>query len=218
MSTPGEDTFKAMDRMYRLQRYFYDITRKYYLLGRDRLLRELEPQPDERILEVGCGTARNLIALSTRSPRSKLYGLDASNAMLETAAAKIRSSGARNIELAAALADTFDHASTFGEQQPFDKIFFSYSISMIPTWQRSIEKALENLRPGGTLYIVDFYDQAELPTAFSRLLKWWLLQFHVKFWDGLIPYLESIEHDGRVTVTVRTLYRRYAFMAAITKA
>ena len=29
--------FEKMDKMYRHQRYFYDLTRKYYLLGRDRL-------------------------------------------------------------------------------------------------------------------------------------------------------------------------------------
>ena len=28
----------AMDRMYRLTRHVYDATRRYYLLGRDRML------------------------------------------------------------------------------------------------------------------------------------------------------------------------------------
>ena len=27
-----------MDRLYRRQRHFYDVTRKHYLLGRDRLI------------------------------------------------------------------------------------------------------------------------------------------------------------------------------------
>jgi S-adenosylmethionine-diacylgycerolhomoserine-N-methlytransferase len=44
------DAFENMDRMYRMQRYFYDLTRKYYLLGRDRLLTELDVQPGERVL------------------------------------------------------------------------------------------------------------------------------------------------------------------------
>ena len=30
-----------MDRVYRRQRYIYDLTRKYYLFGRDRMIREL---------------------------------------------------------------------------------------------------------------------------------------------------------------------------------
>ena len=34
--------FEKMDKMYRHQRYFYDLTRKYYLLGRDRLINEMK--------------------------------------------------------------------------------------------------------------------------------------------------------------------------------
>ena len=34
---PAEAT-RRMNRMYRWQRYIYDATRRYYLLGRDRLI------------------------------------------------------------------------------------------------------------------------------------------------------------------------------------
>ena len=51
-----------MDRIYRRQRHVYDFTRKYYLLGRDELIERLAPPADSRVLEIGCGTARNLIA------------------------------------------------------------------------------------------------------------------------------------------------------------
>ena len=74
-----------MDDVYRYQRYIYDFTRKYYLFGRDRLIKELSPKPDARIVEVGCGTARNLIKMSQRYPGRRFFGLDASEAMLETA-------------------------------------------------------------------------------------------------------------------------------------
>ena len=43
-----------MDRMYRMQRYFYDVTRKYYLLGRDQLLEQMEVRAGELVLEIGC--------------------------------------------------------------------------------------------------------------------------------------------------------------------
>jgi S-adenosylmethionine-diacylgycerolhomoserine-N-methlytransferase len=74
-----------MDSVYRRQRHIYDFTRKYYLFGRDRLIDTMQPKPDARILEVGCGTARNLIRLAKRYPGRSLFGLDASEAMLETA-------------------------------------------------------------------------------------------------------------------------------------
>lgn len=205
------DTFENMDRMYRLQRYFYDLSRKYYLLGRDQLLVEMNVQAGESVLEVGCGTARNLIILGKRHHDAKLFGLDASAAMLETARSKVDAAGVKNIDLKTALADDFTFDKTFDLLEPFDKIFFSYSISMIPPWRESIENALANLKPGGQLLIVDFYDQADLPAPFRKFLKWWLVKFHVKFWDGLMPLLES--KQGKI----ESLFRRYSFIAKITK-
>lgn len=216
--TPEQETpFSAMDRMYRLQRYFYDATRKYYLLGRDQLLEEMAVHPGEKVLEAGCGTARNLIILSSRHPEAQFFGLDASAAMLETARAKADSANAKNIELQTALADDFNFNTTFGLDEPFDKIFFSYSISMIPPWKESLENAVANLRPGGTLYLVDFYDQADLPGPFRRFLQWWLRKFHVRHWDGLIDFIQSFEARGIGTVEIKPLFRRYSFIASVRK-
>ena len=49
-----------MNRIYRCQHHIYDLTRKYYLLGRDRLLAGLRPHAGDAVLEIGCGTGRNL--------------------------------------------------------------------------------------------------------------------------------------------------------------
>lgn len=217
--TAGDNSaFSAMDRMYRLQRYFYDFTRKYYLLGRDQLLDQMEINPGETVLEAGCGTARNLIVLSKHHPEAKLFGLDASSVMLETARSKADAANAKNIELRTALADDFDHKSTFGLDAPFDKIFFSYSISMIPPWKESLENAMANLRPGGTLYVVDFYDQADLPKPFAQFLQWWLRKFHVQHWDGLIDFIRSFEERGIGTVEIKPLFRRYSFISYLRKS
>lgn len=211
------DAFEKMDRMYRFQRYFYDVTRKYYLLGRDQLLREIAPKPGERILEIGCGTGRNLIILAKQYPKTHFYGLDASAVMLETARRNINSAGLSNITLKTALADDFLFDTTFKLGKRFDKIFFSYSISMIPPWRESIENALENLKTGRELFIVDFYDQKDLPESFQKLLQWWLAKFHVTFWEGLMPYLYALESNGRCKVTITPLFRRYSFLATIRK-
>ena len=211
------DTFENMDRMYRLQRHFYDVTRKYYLLGRDKLLHEMGVKPGECVLEAGCGTARNLIILRRKHPQAKLFGLDASAAMLETAESKIAVAGVTSISLKTALADDFAFDETFGLAQPFDKIFFSYSISMIPPWRESIDNALRNLKSGGELYIVDFYDQADLPAPFRGFLKWWLSKFHVQFWPELITHLHSLEDRGAVSLRIEPLFRRYSFIARMKK-
>lgn len=212
------DAFESMDRMYRLQRYFYDATRKYYLLGRDRLLDEMDIKPGEHVLEAGCGTARNLIILAKRHPKAHFYGLDASSAMLETAQAKVDAAGVKNITLKTALADDFRFDSTFERSVPFDKIFFSYSISMIPPWRESIQNALQNLAPEGSLYIVDFYDQAGLPRAFRKALTGWLELFHVRYPAELVPSLQTLENTGAFKLTVTPLYRGYSILIGAKKA
>ena len=212
-------TTEEMDRMYRLQRYFYDFTRKYYLLGRDRLLREMELAPGARVLEIGCGTARNLIRLARDRGEVACYGLDASNEMLATARAKVQARGLENrITLVQCLAEDLNHARTFHLAEPFDAAFFSYSLSMIPTWREAIEAALANLKPRSAFYVVDFWDQAAWPAWFRALLKRWLDLFHVQFRTELLEHLRELEARGVGKLKVSPVAGRYAYIAVFRKA
>ena len=207
--------FEKMDRMYRFQRFFYDVSRKYYLLGRDRLLEEMAVTPDSLVLEVGCGTVRNLILLAQQYPDSHFFGLDASAAMLETAQKNISGRKLENISLAHGLAGEYSHEATFGSRRPFDLVFFSYSLSMITDWHGTLDNALANLGPGGTVYIVDFYDQAELPSAFRRFLQWWLALFGVRYDPEIGEYLS--DPGSGLESTLTPLYRRYSFIEKLKK-
>jgi S-adenosylmethionine-diacylgycerolhomoserine-N-methlytransferase len=212
-------TTEEMDRMYRLQRYFYDATRKYYLLGRDRLLREMDLHDGDRVLEIGCGTARNLIVLARLRPDVACYGLDASNEMLATAANKVRRRGLESrITLRTCYAEELDHARTFSLDAPFDAAFFSYSLSMIPTWQQAIAAALANLKPRATLYVVDFWDQGAWPGWFRALLKKWLDLFHVVYRPELLEHLRELEARGVGRLTIEPVAGRYAYLATFRKA
>ena len=207
-----------MDRMYRLQRYFYDFTRKYYLLGRDRLLREMEVSPGARVLEIGCGTARNLIVLARERPTLVCYGLDASAEMLVTARKNVERAGLESrITLVQCLAEELDYAKTFGLSGPFDAAFFSYSLSMIPTWPQAITASLANLQPRAALHVVDFWDQAGWPGWFRVLLTRWLDLFHVHYRPELLEYLRQLEAQEIGTLTLRPVARRYAYLATFRK-
>ena len=216
------DQAVAMDRMYRITRHIYDITRRYYLLGRDRLLEQVVTSPTTATLEVGCGTARNLIKLAGRREPGLLYGLDASHEMLETAAGSIASSGvdrgrAHPIVLRQGLAEQLDAIRMFGRSEPFDTIYFSYCLSMVPTWPGAIEAALTNLRPGGRMLIVDFWDQKELPELFAAGLKRWLSLFHVHYRPEVHDALVELGRSGRADVRFESVARRYAYIAQVTK-
>jgi S-adenosylmethionine-diacylgycerolhomoserine-N-methlytransferase len=196
-----------MDRVYRHQRYFYDFTRKYYLFGRDRLIRELKLKPNARLVEVGCGTARNLIAIARAYPTARLYGLDASAEMLKTAGKAIARAGlSERIRLAHGYAEDLS-PRMFGENEPFDEAVFSYSLSMIPDWEGALNAADAALAPGGRIHIVDFGDLSGLGRIGGDLMRAWLRAFHVVPRAELLHGLER-SPAGRLTL----LPGRYAFL------
>jgi S-adenosylmethionine-diacylgycerolhomoserine-N-methlytransferase len=207
-----------MDRIYRRQRHLYDSTRKYYLLGRDRLIERLSPPSGGRVLEIGCGTARNLVAAAGAYPHAKFYGIDISAAMLETAGAKVARDGlAPRIQLARADATRFDPALLFGVPS-FSRIFLSYSLSMIPEWRAALGQAMAWLPPGGELHIVDFGGQEELPRWFRRGLRTWLAQFHVDPRDGLEAAFGAFDGNAGTLLTFERPYRGYAQYAVFRRA
>ena len=198
-----------MDSVYRRQRHIYDFTRKYYLFGRDRLIDSMRPKPGARILEVGCGTARNLVRLADRYPGRRLFGLDASEAMLRTAAQTIDRAGLRDrIGLVHGFAEDTSPA-IFGEDAPFDDIVFSYSLSMIPDWKQALRAASGALAPAGRIHVVDFGDLAGLPAVIRSALLKWLHLFHVTPRDELLC---ALERNADKCEIFQILAGRYAFI------
>lgn len=201
------DHSALMDRIYRHQRHFYDITRKYYLFGRDRLIKEMALKDGDRLVEIGCGTARNLIKIAKAYPGVRLFGLDASHEMLKSAAENVARAGLSDrIHLAQGYAEHLSPAM-FGEQVPFEAALFSYSLSMIPDWKAAINAASLNLVAGGHLHIVDFGDLTGLGRLARAAMMGWLRLFHVA---PRIALLERLEDEPGAKL--RLLPGRYAFL------
>lgn len=198
-----------MDAQYSWQRHIYDLTRKYYLLGRDRLIVDLDVPAGGTVLEIGCGTGRNLALVAQRYPAARLFGLDISAEMLKHALRQV--SGAR---LARADATNFDPTILFGRGS-FDRVFISYSLSMIPDWCAAIDQAAQCVAPGGSLHIVDFGQQERLPRWFRNLLFAWLHKFHVTPRADLPEVLSEIAARRGCTLEVTALYRGYAIGAVL---
>src|SRR5215471_6114617 len=180
-----------MNRIYRHQRHFYDFTRKYFLLGRDRVIAEMAAHDGARVLEIGCGTGRNLIVAARKYPGARCFGIDVSTEMLDSATRAISRAGLEaRVRVAHADATWFDPGPLFAVDQ-FDRIFISYSLSMIPQWQSAVSTAMSHLAPKGELRIIDFGGQERLPVAFRRLLWRWLRAFHVAPRDDLETLLKA---------------------------
>ena len=204
-----------MDRVYRTQRHIYDLTRKYYLLGRDGLIADLAPPPGGSVLEIGCGTGRNLIAAGKAWPETQLFGIDISDAMLETARASVTKAGV-TAALAQGDACEFDAQALFG-RATFDRVFISYALSMIPDWKAALVQAASCVAPGGRLEVVDFGQQDRLPGLWRRTLFGWLAQFHVAPRTELGRVIAALAKETGSAGHCRSLYRGYAIRGSLAR-
>lgn len=213
---PAENNHASlMDGIYKSQRHIYDVTRKYYLLGRDRLLEDLQPEYGHHVLEVGCGTGRNLITAARKYPWARFYGFDISEEMLATARANVAKAGfSDRIFLAKGDASDFSIAALFNVPH-MDRIFYSYTLSMIPPWQRAIEQGLAALNADGTLHIVDFGQQENLPAPFRAALRKWLAAFHVTPREELAGKVAALAHSAGRKSRFTPLYRGYAWSVTV---
>ncbi|HKY80591.1 MAG TPA: class I SAM-dependent methyltransferase [Sphingobium sp.] len=199
-----------MDRVYQHQRHVYDLSRKYYLLGRDGLIADLAPPRGGAVLEIGCGTGRNLIAVGKAWPDARLYGVDISEAMLETARRAVARAGMDDrVTLAQGDAASFDPQAAFGRAR-FERVFISYALSMIPDWQGALRQAARCVADGGKLEIVDFGQQEGLPCFWKRALFSWLAHFHVSPRADLSRAIKALAAETGGFPHSRPLYRGYA--------
>ncbi|GAA3087348.1 class I SAM-dependent methyltransferase [Rhizobium viscosum] len=212
MTVKSEEHADLMDGMYRYQRHFYDLTRKYYLLGRDRTIRNLDVPEGGTLLEVGCGTGRNMALAHKYFPTAKLYGLDISQEMLISARKTFATKTTiPDFRVADATAYTPREFGAVG----FDRILISYALSMIPDWERAVDASIAALNPGGQLHIVDFGQQEGLPAWFRRLLQAWLAKFHVTPRANLREVLEAQAAENNARLSFETIGGGYAWRAAI---
>ena len=202
---------RAMDRMYRFQRHIYDVTRRYYLLGRERLVSELGVPENGSVLEVGCGTGRNLVKVASAYPSARVHGFDISSEMLKSAGSAIVRSGLiGRVAIAEGDALTFDPRLAFGVAA-FDRVYLSYTLSMIPQWQQALAHAARLVAPGGELHVADFGLSEAAPAPMRAALFWWLRQFHVTPCADLPSVLTALASDMDVPCRLQSSYGGYAW-------
>jgi len=181
MSTPSRSHTSLKD-YYRWHARIYDITRWAFLFGRARIIHLAASQVDRpvSILEIGCGTGRNLAALAQRFPQTQITGLDLSSDMLERARSKVQGFGPRVVLLHRA------YDAPVATAAKFDLIVLSYSLSMInPGFAEVLRICKTDLSPAGVVAVVDFHDSRW--TWFRR----WMGVNHVRMEGHLLEELDK---------------------------
>ena len=104
------------------------------------------------VLDIGCGTGRNFPYLVPRvGPRGKIVGVDYSEGMLEQARGRARKHDADNIQLIQGDAATLD-----GVPEPVDAVISIWCLGIVHDLDSALHRAIDVLRPGGRLAIMDF--------------------------------------------------------------
>ena len=131
---------------------------------RVRAVKKLELCPGARVLEVGCGTGRNLAYLvNAVGPQGVVYGVDASDGMLAKAKELCDRRGWQNVRLLQ------QDAGEMTLPEPVDGVLFSLSYAVMPASRQVLAQAWKQLRSGGRVVIMD----AKLPPGGAgKLLRW----------------------------------------------
>jgi S-adenosylmethionine-diacylgycerolhomoserine-N-methlytransferase len=185
---------EALDRFYRWQAPIYDWTRPFFLFGRAAALEALDARPGDRVLDVGCGTGWSAAHLAAGGAR--VTGVEPSQPMRTRAAAR-----AERFALDARPYGTHDDYAGAVE-----RVLFSYSLSMIPPFQDVIDRARQDLRPGGRIAVVDFLD-ARAP------FHAWLTHSHVFLGPERLDALRAAFPAHRVRLRNAFGWRFFQFAA-----
>jgi demethylmenaquinone methyltransferase/2-methoxy-6-polyprenyl-1,4-benzoquinol methylase len=162
---PRQSLEQITHRYDRLAR-FYNVLEPLYLIhdgARRKAVQALDLSPGDTVLEIGCGTGRNLVHLVEAVGESgSVIGVDASPGMLAEAHKLVEQHGWSNVRLFEA------DAARLSVKTELDGVLFSLSYSVLSDRRSALEAAWRQVQAGGRLVVMD----VGLPdTLLGRILR-----------------------------------------------
>lgn len=153
----------------------YDTDHAFVSEYGEDIVRLLAPAPDERVLDLGCGTGH--LTAGIASSGADVVGLDRSREMLETARAEYP-------DLPFVRAD----ARRFAFAEPFDAAFTNATLHWIDEPERAFESVASVLRPAGR-FVGEFGGRGNVDTIVGAVVD----ELESRGYDGQSPwYFPSI--------------------------
>lgn len=166
------DTSFVRARYNKLARIFVLFEWLFWLPGgiRQKAVNRLQLPKGGRVLEVGCGTGRNLSLLAEAvGQEGHVFGVDVSEGMLDEARELCERQHHTNVTLIRS------DAAQYVVPEAVDGVLFSLSYATMSHHQEVLRRAWNQLRPGGWLVIMD----AKLPGGFPGRIARLCLPFFV---------------------------------------
>lgn len=130
-------------------------------------LSQFEWCPNNKLLDVGCGTGHAVLEAASRLPAGKACGVDISPAMIEKAAAKIRPEFVERIEFHCGGAEAIPY-----DERIFDCLLCTNSFHHYHRPDHALAEMKRVLKPGGMLVIFENAPDLSLYTwAWDRFLR-----------------------------------------------
>jgi len=205
---PGEQRAAKVADLFATIASRYDLVNDLQSFGlhrywKRRLVRLAAPRPEERALDLCCGTGD--IAFKLARHGAEIVGLDFSEPMLAVARARSRGQKSESREQRA---DAKIHAPSFlhGDAQRvpfpdnhFEIVTIGYGLRNLASWEAGLSEMLRVAKPGGRLLVLDF-GKPENPLwrgLYFSYLRWLLPVFGTVLCRDSQAYsyiLESLKH------------------------
>lgn len=166
---------------------WYTLSERDFEPIREQAMDQLQLDPGDSVLDVGCGPGVNFSYLREQIGSSgRIHSIDYAPEMVTKARERVQEAGWENVAVELGEATSADLGG------PYDAAVATLSLSVMPDVDRAVENIHQSLRPGGRLAVVDV---GEIPAGGASVLNPLIRRFLRWYanWnpDGNVP--ESID-------------------------
>lgn len=136
--------------------------------AREELIKQASIQPNQRVLDLGCGTGTLVVLLKRKYPAAEIVGVDPDPKALKRAQKKVRRAGVA-VQLDEGFADELPY-----EAATFDRVLSSFMLHHLEEHERekTLREVLRVLKPAGTFHLLDFAGgEDKAPGRLGRLVN-----------------------------------------------
>ena len=120
--------------------------------AREELIKQASIQPNQRVLDLGCGTGTLVVLLKRKYPAAQIVGLDPDPKALHRAKKKVKRAGVA-VQLDEGFADELPY-----DEGTFDRVLSSFMLHHLeePEREKTLREVMRVLKPGGSFHLLDF--------------------------------------------------------------